>query len=300
MKKIAVLCIVFCGVFSQNLFSQELLCRVNVRFSDIGNANKELFNEMRTNIEEFLNTTVWTNTNYEEIGKIDVRFNISIKKQLSNKNFVVDLQIQSSRPVYNSTYTTSMFNHVDEDVSMEYEENQPIEFSENAFVSNLSSVLGYYAYIILGIDADSFAPKGGTSYFQKAQHIASYSASYSDKEWGPSTNRKNKYWLIENILNSTYEGYRNALYLYHRQGLDIMADDAKKGRKNITEALQELENVHRVRPGAFLLAVFFYAKKSELINIYSEAMPDEKKLAVTLLKRLNPQNASDYDEIMNE
>ncbi|MFW5851691.1 MAG: DUF4835 family protein [Bacteroidota bacterium] len=300
MKKIAVLFIVFCGVFSQNLLSQELHCRVNVRFSDIGNANKELFNEMRTNIEEFMNSTVWTNNNYEEVGKIDVRFNISIKKQLSNKNFVVDLQIQSSRPVYNSTYTTSMFNHVDEDVSLEYEENQTIEFSENAFVSNLSSVLGYYAYVILGIDADSFAQKEGTSYFQKAQQIASYSASYSDKEWGPSTNRKNKYWLIENILNSTYEGYRNALYLYHRQGLDVMAEDAKKGRKKITEALQELENVHRVRPGAFLLTVFFYAKKSELINIYSEAMPDEKKLAVTLLKRLNPQNASDYDEIMNE
>ncbi|MFO7868869.1 MAG: DUF4835 family protein [Bacteroidales bacterium] len=300
MKKLVLFCVVIISLSTLSTYAQELRCRVNVTYSDIGNADKELFTEMRQNIQEFMNSTVWTEKDFEEVGKIEVRMNFRVKKQMSNKNFVVNLQIQSSRPVFNSTYSTPMFNHVEEDITIEYDENQTIEFSKNSFVSNLASNLGYYAYLILGIDADSFAPKGGTDYFQQCQQIASYSSSHSDNEWGPSTDKKNKYWLVENILNSTYAGYRNAMYLYHRQGLDVMADEPKKGREKILEALQELEQIQRVRPGAFLLTVFFYAKDDELINIFSEAMPDEKKLAVDLLKKLNPKNSSEYDAIMQE
>jgi len=301
MKLFNTLCIIFCiSIASQTLYAQELRCRVMVQYSDIPNADKDFFNDMRATIEEYMNSKVWTNTTFEEYEKIELRLNIRITKQLSNKNFTATLQIQSSRPVYNATYTSPMFNHVDEQMTFEFEENQNIEFSENSFISNLSSILAFYTYIALGIDADSFQMQGGTAYYQKAQQIATAATSYSDTEWGASSNKENRYWLVENILNTSYSGFRSALYMYHRQGLDIMADKPAEGRKYITQALEELEQVHKVRPGAFLLTVFFYAKKTELVSIYSEAMPDEKKRAVDLLKRLNPANVNDYDKILKE
>ncbi len=301
MKLFTTLYVFLCMLFAtQTIHAQELRCRVMVQYSDIPNADKDFFNDMRSTIEEFMNTNVWTNMTFEEHEKIDLRLNIRVTKQLSNKNFTATLQIQSNRPVYNATYTSSMFNHVDEQMTFEFEENQSIEFSENSFISNLSSILAFYTYIILGIDADSFQMQGGTAYYQKAQQIATAATSYSDTEWGASSNKKNKYWLVENILNTTYSGFRSALYLYHRQGLDIMAEKPADGRKYITQALEELEQVHKVSPGAFLLSVFFYAKKTELISIYSEAMPDEKKHAADLLKRLNPANVSDYDKLLKE
>lgn len=287
-------------ILSYTAYAQEFRCRVMVQHTDIASGNREMFQEMQRNIEEFMNSRVWTDIKFEEIEKIDMRLNIRITQQVSNRNFTANFQIQASRPVYNSTYTTTIFNHVEENISFEYDENQTIDFSENSFTSNLSSVLAFYAYIVLGLDADTFASNGGTQFYQKAQQIAAAAVSHSPNEWGPSSNRENKYWLVENILNSTFSGFRNALYLYHRQGLDIMHDKPADGRKNIILALEELEQVHRVRPAAFLLSVFFYAKRAELISIFSEAMPDEKTQAVNLLKRLNPANVNDYDRILKQ
>src|SRR5690606_37828612 len=213
------LCIIFCiSIASQTLYAQELRCRVMVQYSDIPNADKDFFNDMRATIEEYMNSKVWTNTTFEEYEKIELRLKIRITKQLSIKNFTATLQIQSSRPVYNATYTSPMFNHVDDRMTFDFEENQNIEYSEQSFIPNLSSILAFYTYIALGIDADSFHMQGGTAYYQKAQQIATAATSYSDTEWGASSNKEIRYWLVENILNTSYSGFRSALYMYHRQG----------------------------------------------------------------------------------
>lgn len=277
-------------------YAQELRCRVNVQYSDIGDADKELFQELNKTIEEFMNSQVWTNSKFDEIEKIEMNIMLKITKQHSSKSFSGTLQIQSSRPVYNSTYTTTILNHRDESFNFQYERGQAIEVSENNYISNLSSVLSFYAYLIIGLDHDTFSPLGGSQYFQKAQNIANAANAANESGWMTSEKRENRYWFIENILNSTYSGYRNALYIYHRQGLDNMSNNDSEARKKIIASFIELEKVYRIRPSAFLLNVFFIAKKNEIIQIFSEGTPDEKQQALALIKKLNPSNASEYDK----
>ena len=277
--------------------SQELRCRVNVQYSDIGDADKDLFNNLSKTIEEFMNTRVWTDNKFEEHEKIEIRLNLRITKQYSNKNFAGTIQIQASRPVYNSTYTTTVFNFVDDKFNFQYEENQSIDVSETSYISNLSSVLSFYAHLIIGLDFDTFSMLGGTQYYQKAQNIASAANASNETGW-LSNEKENRYWLIENLLNSTYSGYRSALYIYHRKGLDIMSDKTAEGRNQVLEAVNELEKVYRVKPSAYLLTIFFMAKKEEIMQIFSDATPEEKQRINTLAKKFNPANASEYDKLL--
>jgi hypothetical protein len=297
MKKVALIVCFLLVIQVKYLHAQELRCRVNVIYSEIPDADKEVFNNLRKTVEEFMNNQIWTDHVYEENEKIDMKININVQKQNSNKNFSGSIQVQSSRPVYNSTYTSTMFNYFDEKFNFTYEENQTIEFSENTYIANLSSVLAFYAYIVIGIDYDSFSMLGGTPYFQKAQNIATAASGAGESGWNTSE-KENRYWLIENILNSTYAGFRSAMYIYHRLGLDIMYDKPVDGRKQVIEALTELEKVYRVKPSAFLLNVFFLAKKDEIIQMFSEALPDEKQQMVALAKKMNPGNASEYDKLL--
>lgn len=277
--------------------AQELRCRVNIQYNEIANADKDLYNTLRSSIEEFMNAQAWTSHSYEEQEKIEVKLNFRITSQ-SSKNFSGTLQVQTSRPVYNSTYTTTLFNHVDDKVSFQYEENEPIEFSENSFVSNLSSILAYYAYIALGLDYDSFAPNGGVEFFQKAQNVVTVAQANDESGWS-STSRddKTRYWLVENLLNSSYSYFHTAMYKYHRLGLDVMFEKPEEGRKEVYNAVSELEKIFRQKPSSYLLTAFFYAKKDEIVQMYSEGNPDEKNRMVTLAKKLNPANVTEYEKI---
>ncbi|MCQ2608023.1 MAG: DUF4835 family protein [Bacteroidales bacterium] len=295
MKKI--LCAIVFALFATFSFARELRCRVNIQYNEIANADKDLYNTLRSTIEEFMNAQSWTTHSYEEQEKIEVKLNFRITSQ-SSKNFGGTLQIQSSRPVYNSTYTTTLFNHVDDKISFQYEENEPIEFSENAFVSNLSSILSYYAYLIIGIDYDTFSPNGGIEFFQKAQNVVTTAQANDEAGWSSSSrDDKTRYWLVENLLNSSYSAFHSALYKYHRLGLDIMYDKPEEGRKEVYNAVAELEKVFKLKPSSYLLTAFFYAKKDEIVQMYSEGNPDEKNRMVTLAKKLNPANVNDYDKI---
>ncbi|MBR5433809.1 MAG: DUF4835 family protein [Bacteroidales bacterium] len=296
MKKLffAILSILLCSMVAN---AQEFRCRVNMQYNDIANADKDLFNTLRNSIEDFMNSQSWTNHSFEEQEKIDLKLTLRITSQ-SSKNFSGTLQVQSSRPVYNSTYTTTIFNHVDDRISFQYEENEPIEFSENAFVSNLSSILSYYAYIVLGLDYDTFSPNGGIEFFQKAQNIVSTAQANDESGWSASSrDDKTRYWFVENLLNSTYSPFHTAMYKYHRLGLDIMYDKPAEGRKEVYNAVSELEKVFRQKPSSYLLTAFFYAKKDEIVQMYSEGQPDEKNRMVILAKKLNPANVNDYDKI---
>ncbi|MCQ2959965.1 MAG: DUF4835 family protein [Bacteroidales bacterium] len=295
MKK-QILAILF-SLFAINSFSQEFRCRVNFQYNEVANADKDLYNTLRSSIEDFMNSQSWTTHSFEEQEKIEMKLSFRITAQ-SSKNFSGTLQIQSSRPVYNSTYTTTLFNHVDDKISFQYEENEPIEFSENSFVSNLSSILAYYAYIVLGLDYDTFSPNGGVEFFQKAQNVVSAAQANDEAGWSSSSrNDKTRYWFIENLLNSSYSAFHTAMYKYHRLGLDVMYDKPEEGRKEVYNAVAELEKVFKQKPSSYLLTAFFYAKKDEIVQIYSEGNTDEKNRIVTLAKKLNPANVNDYDKI---
>ena len=280
-------------------FAQELRCRVNIQYNEIANADKDMYNTLRSTIEDFMNSQVWTTQTFEEQEKIEVKLSLRITAQ-SSKNFTGTLQVQSSRPVYNSTYTTTLFNHVDDKISFQYEENEPLEFSENAFVSNLSSTLAYYAYLVIGLDFDSFSPNGGMEYFQKAQNVVTAAQANDEAGWcSSSRDDKTRYWLVENLLNSTYSSFHTAMYKYHRLGLDVMYDKPEEGRKEVYNGVAELEKVFKQKPSSYLLTAFFYAKKDEIIQMYSEGNPDEKNRMVTLAKKLNPSNINDYEKILS-
>jgi hypothetical protein len=280
-------------------FAQELRCRVNIQYNEIANADKDMYNTLRSTIEDFMNSQVWTTQTFEEQEKIEVKLSLRITAQ-SSKNFTGTLQVQSSRPVYNSTYTTTLFNHVDDKITFQYEENEPLEFSENAFVSNLSSTLAYYAYIVIGLDFDSFSPNGGMEYFQKAQNVVTTAQANDEAGWSSSSrDDKTRYWLVENLLNSTYSSFHTAMYKYHRLGLDVMYDKPEEGRKEVYNGVAELEKVFKQKPSSYLLTAFFYAKKDEIIQMYSEGNPDEKNRMVTLAKKLNPSNINDYEKILS-
>lgn len=296
MKQL-LLSIVLLLSFVTYSFSQELRCRVNIQYNEIANADKDLFNTLRSSIEEFMNAQTWTSHTYEEQEKIEVKLNFRITSQ-SSKNFSGTLQVQTSRPVYNSTYTTTLFNHVDDKIAFQYEENEPIEFSENSFVSNLSSILAYYAYLALGFDYDTFSPNGGIEYFQKAQNVVTTAQANDESGWS-STSRddKTRYWLVENLLNSSYSHFHTAMYKYHRMGLDVMYEKPEEGRKEVYNAVAELEKIFKQKPSSYLLTAFFYAKKDEIVQMYSEGNTDEKNRMVTLAKKLNPANVTEYDKI---
>ena len=296
MKKLFLTIVLFvCAASITN--AQELRCRVNMQYNDIANADKDLFNTLRNSIEDFMNAQSWTNHTYEEQEKIDLKLTMRITSQ-SSKNFSGTLQVQSSRPVYNSTYTTTLFNHVDDKIAFQYEENEPIEFSENSFVSNLSSILAYYAYIVIGLDYDTFSLNGGMEYFQKAQNVVSAAQANDESGWSASSrDDKTRYWFVENLLNSTYSSFHTAMYKYHRLGLDIMYDKPIEGRKEVYNAVAELEKVFRSKPSSYLLTAFFYAKKDEIVQMFSEGTPDEKNRMVVMAKKLNPANVNDYDKI---
>ena len=298
MKKL-LFSILISLLYVSSSFAQELRCRVNIQYNEIANADKDMYNTLRSSIEDFMNSQVWTTQTFEEQEKIEVKLSLRITAQ-SSKNFTGTLQVQSSRPVYNSTYTTTLFNHVDDKISFQYEENEPLEFSENAFVSNLSSTLAYYAYLVIGLDFDSFSPNGGMEYFQKAQNVVTAAQANDEAGWSSSSrDDKTRYWLVENLLNSTYSSFHTAMYKYHRLGLDVMYDKPEEGRKEVYNGVAELEKVFKQKPSSYLLTAFFYAKKDEIIQMYSEGNPDEKNRMVTLAKKLNPSNINDYEKILS-
>lgn len=286
-------------VIPLRFFAQELNCRVGISAPQIPDITNEEKENMRKAIEEFVRNYKWTDNTYEEFEKIEVSISIILTKKNSSTTFTGSFQFVATRPVYNSTYASQTFSFFEEAVTFNFEESQVLDFDENTFTNNLTSVLAFYSYIIIGIDYDSFSKNGGSKYFQKAQNVVNAAQGSADGGWA-STKRDNRYWLVENILNSSYSGFRSCLYIYHRLGLDVMHKDIPGSRKQIYNALVELEKVYKQKPNCYILTIFFYAKKDELINIFSEGQPAEISEAVTLLKKMDPGNASDYDKLIRK
>lgn len=281
--------------------AQELNCQVTVNFSKIGGADQQFYQSMENTIREFINTRKWTNDVFQEQERIISSITIMLDERVSTNLFKATVQIQSSRPVFNSGYNSILVNHTDPDWTFEFVEFQPLEFNESTHLNNLSSLLAYYVYIILGFDYDSFSMLGGTEHFQRAQQIVINAQNAPEPGWRQNQGLRNRFWLTENLLNQSFKPFREGVYLYHRQGLDVMSkpDNMIEARKKTTEAITKMHQVHRSKPGSMLQQVYLAGKISELIGVYSKAQPAEKSNVVTMLSDIDPSNLLQYQKINN-
>lgn len=280
------------------LVAQELRCNISISAQKIQGANRTVFETMQSDLYEFMNNRKWTDQKFAMDERIECSFFINLDEQISSDEFKGTIQVQARRPVFNSSYETILLNIKDNDFDAKYIEYQTLEFNETSNKDNLTNILAYYAYIILGMDYDSFSPEGGTDFFQKAQTIVNNSQSAREKGWKAYESERNRYWLVENILNKSYSGFRSTTYQYHRQGLDIMFDKSPEGRAAIAESLKSIQKVFRSRPSLYILQVFFDAKSDELVNVFSKSFPDEKNRVSVILNECDPSNGTKYEKIL--
>lgn len=277
--------------------AQELNCQVQVLSPQIQGTNKRVFDVLRTNIVEFMNNRKWTNDVFKNNERIDCSILINITKQIAIDDFEATIQVQSRRPVFKASYNSLLFNFNDNDFHFRYLENQPLDFTDNTYTSNLTSVLAYYAYLIIGMDYDSFSSKGGTPNLQKCLAVVNNAQGSSETGWKAFDGTKNRYWVINNMLDATFIPLREAMYKYHRLGLDVMATDKESARTAILESLENLKQIHDIKPLSFSMQVFFNAKADEIINVFSGATSDEKTKILTLVNLIDPTNSNKYQKI---
>lgn len=287
----------FLLAFSLIARSQELNCTVSVISPQLQNVEKRILESMQNDIREFLNSTRWTNDTYKFEERIECSILINISERIGGDRYRGTIQITASRPIFNTSYNSPLFNINDQDFTIIYVENQQLQFQENQHISNLTSVLAYYAYLVIGWDYDTFSEKGGEAIFQKCLQIVNNAQNEPERGWKAFDGTKNRYWVIENLLNARFEDFRKALYRYHRHGLDVMSTDIEGGRRAIFETLPDLKRIRQDQPNSYLMQVFFTSKSDELSNIFSEGMPDQKNRAAQLLMEMDPSNSNKYQKI---
>ena len=290
-------------VSSVSLFSQELKCNIQVVASEVQGTNKNVYQTLQSELYEFINNRNWTKHVYSQEERIECNILIRITRQISVDDFDGTMQIQSRRPVYNSSYQTTILNHLDEDVRFKYVEFEPLEFSETEHLSNLTSMIAFYVYLILGFDYDSFSKEGGAEYFMLAEKIVNNAQNAVEPGWRSfDDNKSNRYWLIENILNEKYGPIREFMYNYHRLGLDRMYNKVNEARSQIADDLLLLREVYREKPNIVMpyYKLIFNAKADEFVNIFSEAFPDEKARVLNILNEIDAPNGEKYKKILNQ
>lgn len=277
----------------------ELNAKLSINSSKIQGTNKEVFNTLQRALNEFINNKKWTNAKFSPNERIDCAFTM-IVNTLEDNRFSCELQVQARRPVYNSSYTTTIFNFRDTQLDFQYTEMEPLEYSETTLQSNLTATIVFYIYVILGIDFDGFSPKGGSVFFQQAQQILTLAQSEpSWNGWKAFENDRNRHALITALTENQSEGYRQFWYDYHRKGLDEMAANADRGRTNILDALPALTAYKSARPTSILLQVFSDTKLDELVAIYSKATTQEKQTGYKTLSNLYPGQTNRLESLRN-
>jgi hypothetical protein len=281
-----------------NSHAQELNCQVIINTSQIqGSANKQIFDQLQKSIFDFVNNRKWSNDIFGSQEKINCTFQIIINKSLGSDEYSASIQVESARPIYKSAYSSTIFNFQDDDFQFKFQQFSQLEFNENTFQNNLTSVLAYYAYVVLANDYDSFSPLGGTQYWQKAQQIVNNAQSANESGWVSSQSQRNRYWLVENTLQPVFKGLRDCMYEYNKNGLDIMFEKTDEGRAAILKSLDLLMPVYKSRPASFNMQLFFNAKADELVNIFKGASPEEKNKIMELLSTLDPSRTNKYSKI---
>lgn len=292
MRKIFSLIIIGFFVTTQ---AQELSCKVMVNYDKVTNINSQVFKTLETSLTEFINKTAWTEKNYKENEKINCSMFITLNSSDSN-SFDATIQVQSSRPIYNSSFTSPLLNINDKDFTFQYTEFQNLIYNPNSFDSNLISTIAYYCYIIIGVDAETFSLNSGSDFFQSAQSIVSLAATTGGKGW-TQDKPESRYFLVNDLLSSTFKPFKEAMFQYHFNGMDNMSKDLKKSKEAILNSINTLYGVQTVRPNAYLTRIFFDAKSDEILSIFTGGPNVDTDGLVDKLSRLSPTNSSKWANI---
>nr|WP_305069734.1 DUF4835 family protein [Flavobacterium covae] len=293
MRKIFILFIYF---FFNSYHAQELNCIVELNTSQVTGTNQQIFKTLKKSLTEFMNNTKWTDKNYKSNEKINCSFFFNITSFDNVNQFSGSLQVTATRPVYNTTYTTPILNINDKEFSFTYNEFQNLVFNPNAYESNLISVVAFYANMIIGIDADTFALEGGTKSFETASNIVAQAQVTQEKAWG-NTSPQSRYFLVNDILSPTFSPYRKMTYDYHLGALDRMNENPKQSKETIQKAIFNLKEIATSGPNAYLTRVFFDTKSDEILNIFSGGPKMEVNQLVETLSKLSPTNINKWSQI---
>lgn len=288
MRNILSLILLLVGA---TMSAQELNCVVTINSERVDNTNQQIFKTLQKSVAEFVNKTKWTDQPYKQGERIECSMFINVSAY-SNEQFSATIQVQASRPVFNSTYSSPILNFNDKDFSFKYQEFENLLYNPNTFESNLVSVLSYYCFIILGMDADTFSPMGGSDYFATAQEIVNLAQQTSYKGWSQTDGNQNRYFLVADLISPTFTPLREASYQYHRNGLDKMADDPKAAKAAVKDALLSIQPVYAMRSNAFLTRVFFDAKADEIQQVFSGGPQVDIAELINQLNKFSPINAA--------
>ncbi len=283
--------------------AQEINCTVTINSDQIEGSNKQVYETLKAGIQDYINQNRWTNMTYAEHEKIECSMLIVVNEVTDNA-YKCEMTLQSRRPVYGTTYSTPLLNFVDKSFNFTYQEFDRIEWQQNTFTTNLTAMLAYYCYLIIGHDQDSFQRLGGTPYFQACEEIVNVCQSASmeqseQKGWLAFDSNRNRYALINNLLDEAFKKYRNYYYEYHRLGLDEMSANVTNGRARIAEGMPVLKEAYRARPATYVINTFLDAKSQELVDIFSKGTDKEKKTVYDILTDIDPTRQSTYDKINN-
>lgn len=280
--------------------AQELNCMVSINTSKVEGTDKRMFETLQNAMYEFMNNRKWSNFSFRNEERIECTMRITVNERISADEFKGTMSVVVRRPVLNSSYNTTLINSVDRNIHFKYVEYQPLDYSDGTFTSNLTSIMAFYAYTILGYYMDSFSAYGGTAFFEKAQEIVNSAQGTSELGWKAFDSERNRYWLVNNMLNPANAGLRDFAYRYHRLGLDIMYDKVDQGRTTTSEAIEILQKVYSSKPNLYGLQIIFDAKNEEFVNIYSDQRvpPMEKNSIVNILREIDPANSSKYQKIL--
>lgn len=278
--------------------AQEFNCKVSVIAPQIQSTPRRVFQSMETSITELMNTRRWTALNFSPEERIDCNMLLTINEQSSADRFSGTLQVIYSRPVYGSDYLSPVVDILDNSVQFTFLENTQIDFVPERFTNNLSSVVAFYAYFLLGVDADTYSPMGGSDFYAQAQTVVSNAQNASESGWKAFENQKNRYWLIDNQQQGAFRPLRQFLYDYHRNGFDQMSTDVAKGRKACATAIEGLKAVHQAKPSSYNLQVLFNAKYNEMVELFKGSDPQERAKVYNTLQIIDPGHINQYMEMM--
>lgn len=295
-------CLVLClGAFAMGgVNAQELKCNISVTSQKIQGTNRELFSNMQRDLYEFLNNRRWSEYVFAYDERIECSLQFVLNEQVGSDQFKGSLQVRISRPVYNSSYSTTLLNFRDNDIDFSYREFEPLVYNEGGQNSNLVNLLAFYANVIIGVDYDSFALMGGNEFFTRAENIVAQCQNFREAGWKSFESRRNRYWLINNLQDRSYAVVRECIYRYHRLGLDVMADNITDGRLAVIESLELVRKAHRAKPNSYIVQIFFDAKAEEIVNVFKPAFADERKRVYNIVSEINPANNSRYSVLIQE
>jgi hypothetical protein len=283
-------------------YTQELNCQVTIVADaklELTTVDQDIIAQLKQTITDMMNNTQWTKDKFKVEERINCVLQLQIKEKPSTGSYSGSLQVQSTRPAFNSTYNTTLLNFLDENITFSFSRNALLIYAPNQFRDNLTSILAFYAYYIIGMDYDSFSLKGGTAYFNEAQQIVSLAQSSGASGWKSNeTSKKNRFWLVDNVLHQLFEPLRECNFLYHRKGVDKLYEDKVAARKQMFDALGKLNTVTQARPNSINLINFVQAKRIEIKELVSDAEQKDKTDIVNLMKKIDPSNASKYEEIL--